>query len=131
MATIPEGFRELLGAPVVVSLATILPNGQPQVTPVWCDLEGDLIRVNTVVGRQKYKNMVERPQVAVMGVDPKNPYRYIEVRGRVVRFVEEGGAEHIDKLAREYLGTERYPWHNPKDTRVICYIEPVKVLTMG
>ncbi len=131
MATIPEEYRDLLRAPVCVSLATVLPSGQPQVTPVWCDLEDGYIRVNTANGRQKYKDMIARPQVTVMGLDPANPYRYIEVRGRLARTSEEGADEHIDKLAKDYLGVDSYPYHNPAETRVICYIEPSKVHAQG
>lgn len=131
MATIPEGYRDLLDGPVTVSLATILPDGQPQVTPVWADFDGTYIRVNTAEGRQKHKDMVARPQVTVMAIDPANPYRYLEVRGTVARITDEGAAEHIDALAKQYLGVDRYPYHNPAETRVICYIEPKKVHAQG
>ena len=131
MTQIPEQYRDLLEEPVTASLATVLPNGQPQVTPVWCDMEGGLIRVNTAKGRQKYKAMLERPQVTVMAVDPGNPYRYLEVRGRVARIEEEGADAHIDLLAKQYMGVDRYPNHDPAQTRVIAYIEPVKVSGQG
>ncbi len=131
MATIPEAYRDLLRGPVCVSLATVLPSGQPQVTPVWIDDDGAYLRVNTAKGRQKYKDMLERPQVTVMGLDPANPYRYIEVRGTVVRTSEEGADAHIDKLAKDYLGVDSYPYRNPAETRVICYIEPQKVHAQG
>ncbi len=128
MVPIPDQYRDLLQAPVTVSLATVLPSGQPQVTPVWCDMEDGYIRINTAAGRQKHKDMVERPRVTLMALDPTNPYRYLEVRGRVARITEEGGDAHIDKLAKDYMGVERYPDHDPTSTRVICYIEPEKVL---
>ncbi len=131
MTHIPEQYRDLLEEPVTASLATVLPNGQPQVTPVWCDLEDGLIRVNTVKGRQKHKDMVERPQVTLMVIDPQNPYRYLEVRGRVARIAEEGADAHIDLLAKQYMGVDRYPYHDPAQTRVIAYIEPVKVSGQG
>lgn len=131
MATIPEGYRDLLEGPVTVSLATILPDGQPQVTPVWCDFHDGQIRVNTAEGRQKHKDMVARPQVTVMALDPANPYRYLEVRGAVARITDEGAADHIDALAKLYMGADRYPFHNPAETRVICYIEPRKVYAQG
>jgi PPOX class probable F420-dependent enzyme len=131
MAAIPEGYRDLLDGPVTVSLATILPDGQPQVTPVWCDFDGTHIRVNTAAGRQKHKDMVARPRVTVLALDPANPYRYLEVRGTVARIGEEGADDHIDALAQRYLGVERYPYRNPAETRVICYIEPKRVLAQG
>ncbi len=131
MTQIPEQYRDLLEEPVTASLATVLPNGQPQVTPVWCDLEDGLIRVNTAKGRQKHKDMVERPQVTLMAIDPQNPYRYLEVPGRVARIEEEGADAHIDLLAKQYMGVDRYPYHDPAQTRVISYIEPIKVSGQG
>ena len=131
MAGIPEKYQDLLVRPVLVSLATIMPDGSPQVTPVWADYDGTYIRINTAAGRQKHKNMAERPQVTVMALDPENSSRYMEVRGTVVRISEEGGDAHIDTLAKKYLGVETYPWRNPADTRVICYVEAQKVLAQG
>ena len=131
MATIPDDYRDLLDRPVTVSLATILPNGQPQVTPVWVDYDGEHILVNTDATRQKFKDMQARPQVTVLAVDPDNPFRYLEVRGTAVRFEEEGGSEHIDKLAKKYTGADRYGNHLPDERRVICYIEPKKALPFG
>ena len=131
MVDVPEQYRDLLGGPVLVSLATILPNGQPQVTPVWCDFDGTYVRVNTAKGRQKHKDMVARPQVTVLGFDPKTPFRYIEVRGTVTRIEEEGADAHIDKLAKDYTGADRYPNHTATETRVICYIEPTHIVLQG
>ncbi|CAA9567022.1 MAG: hypothetical protein AVDCRST_MAG18-1576 [uncultured Thermomicrobiales bacterium] len=131
MATIPEQYRDLFERPVLVSLATVMPGGQPQVTPVWGDFDGTHIRINTAAGRQKHKNMEERPQVTAMLLDPENPQRYIEVRGTVAKISAEGGDAHIDALAKKYIGAETYPFRNPAETRVICYIEPEKVLAQG
>lgn len=131
MATIPQEYRDLLDKPIVVSLATRLPDGQIQVTPVWCDFDGTYIRINTVIGRQKYKAMRANSHVTIMALDSEDPYRYVEVRGSVVKISEEGADDHIDKLARDYTGAERYSWHKPGDTRTICYVEPTRVLTYG
>jgi len=131
MATIPEDYRDLIDNPVVVGLATIMPDGQPQVTPVWIDFDGTHLRVNTAHGRQKTKDMLERPQVTVLSIDPQNPYRYMEIRGKVARHTEEGADDHIDALAKKYLGVDVYPNHTPTETRVIFYIEPVKVVAQG
>ena len=131
MVAIPEKYLDLLVRPVLVSLATIMPDGTPQVTPVWADFDGTYIRINTAAGRQKHKNMAERPQVTVMALDPENSSRYMEVRGQVVRISDEGGDAHIDTLAHKYLGVEVYPWRNATDTRLICYVEPQKVLAQG
>ena len=131
MSGIPEKYQDLLVRPVLVSLATIMPDGSPQVTPVWADYDGTHIRINTAAGRQKHKNMAERPQVTVMALDPENSSRYVEVRGAVVRISEEGGDAHIDTLAKKYLGVDVYPWRNPADTRLICYVEAQNVLGQG
>lgn len=131
MATIPDEYRDLVDRPVTVGLATILPNGHPQVTPVWIDFDGTHLRVNTAAGRQKYKDMVERPQVTVLAVDPENPYRYMEVRGVVARYTEEGADAHIDALAKKYMGVDSYPFRTPTETRVMFYIEPTKVIAQN
>lgn len=128
MATIPEEYRDLLEKPIVVSLATILPNGQAQVTPVWRDFDGTHIRINTDARRLKYKNMLERPNVTVLAIDPANPLRYLEIRGKVTHTSTEGASEHIDKLSKEYTNGQPYS-HVPGEQRVICYIEPERVLT--
>jgi PPOX class probable F420-dependent enzyme len=131
MVAIPAQYRDLLVRPVLVSLATVMPDGQPQVTPVWIDYDGTYLRVNTAAGRQKATNMEARPKVTIMALDPENTGRYLEVRGTVVKISPEGGDAHIDALAHKYLGVETYPWRNSVDTRVICYIEPQKVLAQG
>ena len=104
---------------------------QPQATPVWCDFDGTYIRVNTAAGRQKHRDMMERPRATMLSIDPDNPYRYLEVRGTVARISTEGADAHIDELARKYLGVERYPNRRPGEVRVICYIEPRKVHAQG
>lgn len=131
MTEIPEKYRDLLERPVTVSLATILPDGRPQVTPVWCDLDNGHIRVNTAKGRRKHRDMVERPDVTVMALDPDNSFRYVEVRGRVVDITEDGADAHIDKLAKEYLGVDLYPNHTDDETRIICTIEPQVISAQG
>lgn len=131
MTEIPEKYRDLLEGPIIVSLATILPDDRPQVTPVWCDLHDGYIRVNTAKGRRKHRDMVERPHVTVMALDPENPFRYVEVRGRVVDISEDGADAHIDQLAKLYLGVDVYPNHTDDETRVICAIEPDVISAMG
>ena len=131
MAEIPAEFHDLFQRPILASLATILPEGQPQVTPVWCDLHEGKVRVNTAAGRQKHRDMAERPQVTVLVLDPDNAFRYLEVRGRVTEITEEGGDAHIDALAKKYLGADSYPFRNPAETRLVCTIEPSRVTSMG
>lgn len=131
MIEIPEKYSDLLEQPVVVSLATLLPDGRPQVTPVWCDVHDGHIRVNTAKGRRKHRDMVERPEATVMALDPENPFRYMEVRGRVVDITEEGAVAHIDLLAKKYLGVDFYPNHTDSETRIICVIEPQVINAQG
>jgi PPOX class probable F420-dependent enzyme len=130
MHKIPQEYRDLLERPIVVSLATLMPNNQPQVQPVWCSFDGRHILVNTEKGRQKYRNMHSRPAVTILAVDPDDVYRWIEVRGTVDTETEEGASEHIDELARAYLGVDKYPLHQEGDVRVLFKIAPARVATM-
>jgi PPOX class probable F420-dependent enzyme len=129
--SIPDKYRDLFTKRAFASLATVMPDGSPQVTPVWVDLEGDLVLVNTARGRQKDKNMRRDPRVAMAIIDPENPYRYLEIRGRVAEITEEGADPHIDKMAKKYLGADKYPYRQPSETRVIFKIQPERVNTMG
>lgn len=126
---IPDTHHDLLDGPVVVMLATVMPDGQPQVTPVWASRSGDEVWVNSAKGRQKDKNMRERPQATVSAVDPANPYRWIEVRGNVVETVEGDAAlEHINALAHTYMGKD-YPLLQEGEERVIYKIAPTRANT--
>lgn len=131
MTTVPESHRDLLDRPILISLATVQPDGQPQVTPVWADYVDGHVRINTAAGRQKHTNLIERPQVTVLVVDPDNGQRYIEIRGRVAEATEEGADDDIDTLAKKYLGVDSYPFRNPAETRVTFLIEPVHVSAQG
>ena len=108
-----------------------MPDGQPQVTPVWVDFDGVHLLVNSAKGRQKDRNMRERPRVSLALIDPDNAYRYLEVRGRVVEVTEDGADAHIDKMAKKYLGADSYPFRQPGEQRVIYKISPEHVNTMG
>jgi PPOX class probable F420-dependent enzyme len=108
-------------------LATIMPDGAPQVTPVWVDYRDGHVMVNTAKGRVKARNMEQGSPVALSVTDPDNPYRYVQVRGVVSRVREEGADEHIDFLAKKYLGQDKYPFRQPGEERVIYEIEPQKV----
>jgi PPOX class probable F420-dependent enzyme len=132
MAVIPDKFLDLLtGKKAFASLATIMPDGTPQVTPVWFDYEGGVIRVNTAKGRVKARNMKEGSPVALSIMDPDNPYRYLQVRGRVRRVAEAGADRHIDSLAKKYLGKDKYPFDQPGEVRVMYEIEPHAAHAMG
>jgi PPOX class probable F420-dependent enzyme len=132
MAAIPAEYLDLFTQKkAFANLATIMPDGTPQVTPVWFDVKDGVIRVNTARGRVKARNMRPGAPVALAIMDPDNPYRYAQVRGRVRRAVEEGASAHIDGLAKKYIGKDRYPWARPGEVRVMFEIEPLAVQTMG
>jgi PPOX class probable F420-dependent enzyme len=122
---IPKSHIDLLENPVTVALVTLMPDGAPQVTPVWCDYADGFIRVNTARGRQKDENLARDPRVAVLAIDPTNPYRWMEVRGEVVDSTEEGAEDHIDALSHQYYG--RGFSFQPGEVRVMYRIRPLKV----
>ena len=101
---IPESHQDLIDGPFCVALTTIMPDGQPQTTPVWCNRAGDYVLINTMAAFRKAKNMRLNPKVTLLAYDPRNPLRHIEIRGLVVGMTEEGAVEHDDELARLYLG---------------------------
>ncbi len=129
--SIPKNFVDLFKKSSFAHLATLMPDGTPQVTPVWCDYDNPHVLVNSARGRRKDKNMRERPEVALSIQDPENPYRYLEIRGRVVEITEQGADEHIDRMAQKYLGQERYPNRQPGEVRVLYKIEPRRFTSMG
>lgn len=131
MPNIPEKFRDLFSKPAFANLATIMPNGSPQVTPVWLDYDGKHLLVNSAKGRQKDRNMRREPRVSLAIMDPQNPYRYLEVRGRVAEITEKGADAHIDKMAKKYLGKDKYPGRAPGEVRVLYKIEPESTTSMG
>ncbi|GBE18866.1 pyridoxamine 5'-phosphate oxidase [archaeon BMS3Abin16] len=131
MTDVPKDFIDLFEKKGFAHLATIMPDGSPQVTPVWVEYESGRVLVNSAKGRRKDLNMRERPKVALSIQDPDNPYRYLEVRGTVVDITEEGGDAHIDRLAKKYLGVETYPYRREGEVRVIYRIRPDKFSTYG
>jgi PPOX class probable F420-dependent enzyme len=130
-AKIPDNFIDLLNKATFAHLATTMADGRPQVTPVWIDFDGSLVLVNSGTGRVKDKNMRRDNRVALSILDPDNPYRYLSILGEVVEVTETGANEHIDRLAKKYLGKDKYPYHRPGESRVIYKIRPDKVSTHG
>jgi len=132
MTTVPDGFKDLLtGKRAFANLATINADGTPQVTPVWFDWDGGNVRINSAKGRVKDKNLRRTPTVAMSIQDPDNPYRYVQIKGRVTSVTERGADAHIDALAKKYLGQDRYPYRKPDEVRVTYLIAPDRVQTMG
>jgi PPOX class probable F420-dependent enzyme len=132
MVAIPDQYLDLLQQKkALANLATVMPDGSPQVTPVWFDYAGGLVRVNSAKGRVKVRNMSQGARVALAIVDPENPYRYIQIRGRVARVTEQGASEHIDSLSKKYLGKDKYPFGQPGEVRMTFEIEPMSTQVMG
>ena len=131
MAKIPEKYLDLFEKKAFGSLGTLMPDGSPQVTPVWVDREGDTVLVNTAKGRQKDKNIQRDPRVSVTLIDPDNPYRYVEIRGRVVEATDKGAKDHINKMAKKYLGVDKYPYAQPGEQRLLLRIRPEHTSSMG
>ncbi len=130
--TVPEAYRDLLQQKkAFANLATLMPDGSPQVSPVWFDFDGAHFRINSARGRVKDRNMRRSPKVAFAIMDPENPYRHLAVRGRVVEVTETDADRHIDALAKKYLGQDRYPYRRAGEVRVIYRIEPERVTGMG
>jgi PPOX class probable F420-dependent enzyme len=132
MVAMPDNYLDLVTQKkAFASLATLMPNGSPQVTPVWIDYEGGMIRMNTAKGRVKARNLQPGARVAMSVMDPDNPYRYVQIRGRVANVHEAGADAHIDALAKKYLGKDTYPFRRPGETRIMYEIEPLAVSGMG
>jgi PPOX class probable F420-dependent enzyme len=139
LADIPESHRPLLDGPIVASLATITPKGRAQLSPVWCDHDGTHINLNSAKGRVKDKNMRERPEVALLLLNPEDPYHWMSINGRIVDVIDEDDPErghlatqNIDDLADLYVDRRPYPFRDPDgEVRVLYKIEPTRILTFG
>src|SRR5215472_12637614 len=98
---IPQNALDLFQKPALANLATIMPDGTPQVTPVWVDFDGTHILVNTARGRRKVENMQQHPKVGLDIVDPANPWHWLSIRGKIEEITENGAVEHLDKLSKK------------------------------
>jgi PPOX class probable F420-dependent enzyme len=112
-------------------VGTVMPDGTPQVSPMWVDYDGTYVVLNSEVKRVKIQNLKRDPRITVTVADMQNPYEYVEIRGRVAEMTTEGAAEDIDRLAQKYLGQETYPYNQPGDERIIIKVEPLHVSGMG
>ncbi len=127
-----EKYRDLLEQKKAFAhIATLMPDGSPQVTPVWFDWTNGKVRVNTAAGRVKARNMKEGSPVALSILDPDNGYRYMQLRGTVTHVTHEGADAHIDSLAKKYLGQDKYPFRQPGEQRIMYEITPKSVSGMG
>jgi PPOX class probable F420-dependent enzyme len=126
MANLNKEQVELLKKPVFAHVATVMPDGTPQSTPVWIDTDGTAVLFNTAKGRVKARNIESNPVVAISITDTEDPYKMVEIRGRA-ELIDEGADEHIDKLAKKYLGKDTYPFRQPGEERVIVRVTPESI----
>lgn len=129
--TMTEEVSELFRGKNFAFVATVSKDGSPQITPTWIDIEGDIILINTAEGRTKHKNVSRDPRVAISTVDQKNPYNMVTVRGKVIEQTTTSADEHIDRLAKKYLGLDRYPFRSPSEKRIILKVKPEKIFHMA
>jgi PPOX class probable F420-dependent enzyme len=131
MAELSEKARKLFEDPNYLFVGTVNKDGSPQVTPVWTDVSNGYIRFNTAVGRAKERNLRRDPRVGLSITAREDPWDKVDIRGRVVDFIEgEEADQSIDDLSEKYIGQRPYPWRNPEEKRVIVVIEPERVYEM-
>jgi PPOX class probable F420-dependent enzyme len=128
---IPEGYEDLLESTALAHVASIGPQGKPQNNPVWFGWDGEHIKFSQTKARQKYRNVGRAPRIAFSIVDPENPYRYLEIRGEVVRIEDDPDLDFINSMAKKYLDMDKYPYHQPADERVVIFTRPEHTTQMG
>lgn len=129
MAKLSDSARKILEGKNFVYLATVNPDGTPQVTPTWVDTDGNFVLINTAIGRVKHRNVKKNPIVALAITEHNNPYNLVVIKGKVVEQVTGQAAEdHIDKMAKKYRGLDKYPNRNPNEPRVLLKIEPTRII---
>ena len=127
---IDDSTIQLLTGKNFAFVSTLMKDGSPQITPTWIDFDGNTILINTAQGRTKQKNVSRDQRVAVSIVDQNNPYHMVTIRGKVTEQTSKGADEHIDKLAKRYLGVDKYPFRSPTEKRVIIKVAPENVFHM-
>lgn len=125
-----DKVKKLIDGKNFASVATLMPDGSPQSAPVWVDRDGDTIILNATPSRQRTRNLKRDPRVAISIFDVDNPYSNASIRGKVVEITQKGAEEHIDKMNQKYHGSPKYPYHDPKDPRVLIKIEATRVHEM-
>ncbi len=131
MASFPESHADLLEKKTFWHIATIGPDGEVQSSPVWGGRRGDDFVFSLTKGRQKYENLAANSSIAISGIDPDNPYRYLEIRGAVSSVDDDSSNAFIDSMAKKYMDADVYPFHQPGDERVVMIITPSHFTQMG
>ena len=127
---IDDSIMQLLTGKNFAFVATLMKDGSPQITPTWIDFDGKIILINTAEGRTKQKNTSRDPRIAISIVDQNDPYNMVTIRGKVIEQTSKGADDHIDKLAKRYLGVDKYPFRSSTEKRIIIKVEPEKVFHM-
>ena len=127
MTAIPAAFLDIMASNALAHLATTMKDGSPQVTPIWVDYDEPYVIFNSEEKRAKVKNLKRDPRVSFTVTNAENQYEYIQVAGRVVEITTDGAAAGIDKLAKKYIGQDKYPYNKPSDVRVLIKVEPARV----
>jgi PPOX class probable F420-dependent enzyme len=130
-ATLSTKARDLIARPVLASLATLNPDGSPQITPLWIDRDGDNVVFNTARGRVKARNLEQDARVAVSVVDPDDPYNVVALRGTVIDITTDGADAHIDSLAKKYMGVDTYPMRQEGEVRIRVTVRPDRIAMQG
>jgi hypothetical protein len=128
---IPDEYADLLDKRTFWHVATMGPDGEIQSSPVWGAFQDGHFVFSQTRSRQKFQNLQANPRVAISGTDPDNPYRYLEIRGKVVEVVDDSANEFIDSMAKKYMDVDAYPYHQPGDERVVMHVEPEHTTQMG
>lgn len=129
--TIPENYADILDKTAFWHIATVGPNAEPQSSPVWAGHADGNMLFSLTKGRQKYRNLVANPSIALSATDPDNAYRYLEIRGTVVRIEDDVDNAFINSMAKKYMDKDEYPFHQPGDERVVIVVEPTRTSQMG
>lgn len=124
MSVVPEDLADILTKPAFAHVATLGPAGEPQSSPVWIDWDGEFLKFSQTTTRQKYRNVQRDPRIALSVIDPDNPYRYLEVRGRVDRVEDDPDKAFINAMAKKYIDEDVYPWSQPGEQRLVVYVRP-------
>ncbi|HZY93676.1 MAG TPA: PPOX class F420-dependent oxidoreductase [Candidatus Bathyarchaeia archaeon] len=131
MVNLTDKAKKILEGKNFVFIATVNPDGTPQVTPTWVDTDSKYVLINTAIGRIKHRNVKKNPNVALAIYDQTNPYNLVMIKGKVIDFTTGPTAEkHIDKMAKKYTGQDKYPNRRPGEQRVVLKIEPLRISGM-
>ncbi len=129
--TVPASHTDILGKKGFAHVATIGPDGEPQSSPVWYDWDGERVKISQTTTRQKYRNVQREPRISLSIHDPDNPYRYLEIRGRVDRIENDEGNAFINAMAKKYMDQDTYPYAQPGEQRIVLFIAPEHATSMG